>query len=377
MSKESMEPKKLALLRILEILQRYSDADHHLKQEQIIDYLERDYALVLERKAVSRNLSLLKESGFEIESDKKGSWLARRVLDPAELRIIIDSIISSRFLSVEHSKELIDKLCSLSSIHFRSNVRHIHSLREWNKVDNPELFGNIETICEAIEKKRKIRFHFNSFEADKKMHVHGGWRVSTPCAIFIASQEYHLLEIKGKGSFDDPDVHPFAFAFPIRRMTDVTILEDEPAMPLSKVDEFKDGIDLPKIISEHAIGRQGTILWHKYTKPTRFTFACPDTKIEAALDTFGNDIRIIKIKEMEKGLLKEDPQWYLTTGTGYYQQMVKISVIATETAVFEFLLRCQPYACLLTPEKSRIRYQRMLQKMLNVQTVISDALMVH
>ena len=80
---------------------------------------------------------------------------------------------------------------------------------------------------------------------------------------------------------------------------------------------------------------------------------------------------------MEKGLLKEDPQWYLTTGTGYYQQMVKISVIATETAVFEFLLRCQPYACLLTPKKSRIRYQRMLQKMLNVQTVISDALMVH
>jgi len=63
MTQEGMEPKKLALLRILEIFQRYSDEDHHLKQEDIITYLERDYALSLERKAISRNISLLKEAG--------------------------------------------------------------------------------------------------------------------------------------------------------------------------------------------------------------------------------------------------------------------------------------------------------------------------
>ncbi len=66
--------------------------------------------------------------------------------------------------------------------------------------------------------------------------------------------------------------------------------------------------------------------------------------------------------------------FFLTTRNGYCQRMVKITAIATESAVFKFLLRCQPYTCLLTPERSRIRYQKTLQKMLNIQAVLSEAL---
>ena len=55
-----IEPKKLALLRILEILKEHSDFDHPLKQEEIANYLEKDYGIIIERKAVGRNISLLK-----------------------------------------------------------------------------------------------------------------------------------------------------------------------------------------------------------------------------------------------------------------------------------------------------------------------------
>ena len=61
------EPKKLALLRIWQILKEYSDYNHPLTQEDIATYLERDYGIVIERKAISRNLSLLKEAGVEID----------------------------------------------------------------------------------------------------------------------------------------------------------------------------------------------------------------------------------------------------------------------------------------------------------------------
>ena len=74
--KNSFEPTKLALVRILQILEQYSDFDHPLKQQDIIDYLEKDYGIVIERKAVGRNLSLLKEAGFDIASDRRGSYLA-------------------------------------------------------------------------------------------------------------------------------------------------------------------------------------------------------------------------------------------------------------------------------------------------------------
>ena len=74
----SLEPKKLALLRILQILEEYSDYDHPLKQEEICERLDKEYGIVIERKAIGRNLSLLKEAGYDIESDRRGSYLAER-----------------------------------------------------------------------------------------------------------------------------------------------------------------------------------------------------------------------------------------------------------------------------------------------------------
>ena len=61
---DSLEPKKLALLRIWQILQKYSDFNHPLTQDEIVEILDRDYGISIERKAVSRNLSLLKEAGI-------------------------------------------------------------------------------------------------------------------------------------------------------------------------------------------------------------------------------------------------------------------------------------------------------------------------
>ena len=107
MGDDSLEAKAMALLRIKEILERYSDYDHHLTQKEIIHYLKQDYGIILERKAVARYLSRLKESGLEIESDRKGSYLNVRTFSDTELRILIDGVLSSRFISRRDSKDLI------------------------------------------------------------------------------------------------------------------------------------------------------------------------------------------------------------------------------------------------------------------------------
>ena len=111
---ESFEPKKLALLRILQILKDNSDIDHPLTQEDIARHLENDYGIVIERKAIGRNISLLKEAGVEIESLRAGSYLEYRDFEDAELHLLIDGILSSRYITARHSKDLIDRICSLS-----------------------------------------------------------------------------------------------------------------------------------------------------------------------------------------------------------------------------------------------------------------------
>ena len=75
---DSFEPKKLALIRIWQILKEYSDYNHPLTQDYIAKKLESDYGIVIERKAIGRNISLLKEAGIEIESVRAGAYLEER-----------------------------------------------------------------------------------------------------------------------------------------------------------------------------------------------------------------------------------------------------------------------------------------------------------
>ena len=75
---ESLEPKKLALLRILEILSHHTDARHPLTHAEILALLQSEYGIALERKAVGRNISLLLEAGYDIVTMPNGSYLASR-----------------------------------------------------------------------------------------------------------------------------------------------------------------------------------------------------------------------------------------------------------------------------------------------------------
>ena len=157
---DSLEPKKLALIRIWQILKDYSDDRHPLTQEHIANLLEQDYGIILERKAISRNISLLKEAGADIESQKGGCYLALRDFEDAELRMLIDGILSSKHITAKHSRDLIDRICALSNRYFKANIRNIHSVNDWSKTDNQAIFFNIEQIDTAIEQGRQLHYDY-------------------------------------------------------------------------------------------------------------------------------------------------------------------------------------------------------------------------
>ena len=186
------EPKKLALLRIWQILKENSDCDHPLTQEEIGAYLERDYGIEIERKAISRNLSLLKEAGIEIESNRDGSYLESREFEDSELHMLIDGVLSSRYITAGHSKDLIDRLCGMSNKYFKSSVKHIYSVNDWSKTDNQALFLNIELISTAIEEGRQIHYDYNKYGIDGKLHKTSQQYVS-PYQMILRNQRYYLM----------------------------------------------------------------------------------------------------------------------------------------------------------------------------------------
>mgnify|MGYP002523023596 CR=1 FL=1 len=106
--------KKMLNMLILEILQRYSDENHALTQQEIIRLLKQNYDMECDRRSVKNNILSLQEMGYDI-SMEKGYSLMSRDFDDSELRILIDSVLFSKSISSRQAKGLIDKLSAHSS----------------------------------------------------------------------------------------------------------------------------------------------------------------------------------------------------------------------------------------------------------------------
>ena len=184
---ESLEPKKLSLIRILEILANYSDSEHPLMQKDIIHYLSVNYGIEVDRKTVGRDIALLKDAGYEIDSSKKGSYLVERRFEDSELRLLIDGVLASKHITAKHSKELIEKLCSLSNKYFRRHVKNVYSVNDWGKTDNQSLFYSIEVIDEAIDNGKMVQYDYNKYGTDKTLHKTSFQRVS-PYQLILHNQ---------------------------------------------------------------------------------------------------------------------------------------------------------------------------------------------
>ena len=286
----SLEPKKLALLRILQILEQYSDYDNPLKQEDIANYLDKDYGIVIERKAIGRNLSLLKEAGYDIASDRRGSYLAEREFDDSELRMLIDGVLASKYITAKHSKELIKKLCSLSNKYFRSHVKNIWSVNEWSKTDNQALFYNIEIIDTAIEQGKQIAFSYNKYGADKKLHKTSDQR-ATPYQMILHNQRYYLVACNEKWKN--------LGHYRLDRITDIRLAEDESATPIRSLPGHENGIDY----KEYA-----TSLPYMFTDQLEnIEFLAEPGIVDQIVDWFGDNARIQSCGDKLKVYVKASP----------------------------------------------------------------------
>lgn len=149
------QPKKMLIVNILSILNKYTDENHRLSQKEIVDILKNEYDMTVDRKAVKRNLMNLIDFGYEIEYSEavrmvpnketgeleesyvlSDFYLVRDFTD-SELRLLIDSLLFSTHIPYIQCRELISKLEGLSNRYFRSHVKHIQTLPEPSPVSSP------------------------------------------------------------------------------------------------------------------------------------------------------------------------------------------------------------------------------------------------
>ena len=289
----NLKRKKLSFA-ILEILRQYTDENHKLSQNDIIEHLERDYDMKTDRKSVKRNITSLLEMGYPIDFKEtlrmypnkegemeesyilSGFYLEREFTD-AELRLLIDSLLFSKHIPYSQCKELVGKLEGLSNQYFKSRVKYIATLPE-TAPKNPELFWTIEVLDEAIAKQRQVAFTYNSYGTDKKLHPRrngdGTVReyIVNPYQMATTNGRYYLI-----GNYDKYDD---LANYRLDRITNIRVL-DTPRKQKEKVPEMK-GWALPKHMAEH--------LYMFSDESVPVTFRMKKQIMNDVIDWFGTEI---------------------------------------------------------------------------------------
>ena len=318
------EPKKLAILRIWQILLKHSDYDHPLTQEEIIKYLESDYGIEMERKAVGKNIADLRDAGIDIGSRRAGSYIESREFEDSELKLLIDGVLQSKHITAHHSKDLIEKLCGLSNKYFRSHVKNVYSVNDWSKTENQALFYNIDVIDEAIATGKQVQYDYNKYGVDAKLHKSSFQRVS-PYQLILHNQRYYLMgysDYWGNMTFHRLD-----------RISNMRQY-DKPATPITSVKGYENGIDYKQIVS--------TMPYMYTDMPERSEFIAEEWIVDQIVDWFGKDIRMSKLPDDDK--------------------KVKVELVASPNAMEHWALQYLNHVEVIKPESLRERIKESLKK---------------
>ena len=277
-------PKKLLILRILEILKEFSDSNHKLRQNEIISLLNLQYGIDCERKAVARNIEFLQQAGYDIVSDGTGTYLADRKFEPGELRLLIDSVLSNRNVCKAHTKELINKLTKEGGKYFKCYAKHVVNLDDWQKDENHDFFYNIELLCEAIDKKVKIEFFYNAYGTDKQLHRRRVQKtLANPYQLLLKNGHYYLA--------CNYEEYKNILYCRVDKITELCLTELK-LKPITEIKGYENGLNLGKINTRFPYLYEDT--------PHRIEFVTAngaENMIDNILDWFGRDVQIEELKD--------------------------------------------------------------------------------
>lgn len=169
-----MASSRLKILYILEILYEESDPDHILSMADIREKLSLYYNVDLDRRTITSAINDLIDFGFDISTfadNGKGYYLIDRPLEKSETYLLMDAIFSLAYIDRDQCTELLRKIGKSQSKYQRSVDKYISQpdFYRSKRTSNKEVFLNIETINEAIDKNRQIEFTYLTYGPDKKL----------------------------------------------------------------------------------------------------------------------------------------------------------------------------------------------------------------
>lgn len=192
------ENQKLKMLYLVKILSEETDDEHSLTTQDIITKLAK-YDVNAERKALYRDFEELKAFGLDIISEQIGRnvyyHLGHRDFELPELKLLVDSVQSAKFITEKKSKDLIKKLEALVSKYEAKHLQRQVVISGRVKTMNESVYYNVDAIHESISSDKQIRFQYFQWTVKKKMELRkdGAWYVLSPWGLMWDDEYYYML----------------------------------------------------------------------------------------------------------------------------------------------------------------------------------------
>lgn len=190
--------QKLKLLYLAKIMQQQTDDHHGLTMSDIIEELQK-YEIEAQRKSIYDDLATLDDYGIEIIREKQGNktyyHCGSRDFEFAELKLFVDAIQSSKFITEKKSKELIRKLESNLSFYDASLMNRQVFVSNRVKSMNESIYITVDSIHTAMNGNLQVRFQYFQWDVDGKMHLkHDGdfYKIS-PWALVWDDENYYMV----------------------------------------------------------------------------------------------------------------------------------------------------------------------------------------
>lgn len=221
------ENQKQKLLYILKFFYEETDEEHTLTVNQIIDKLKQN-DISAKRRSVYDDIHTLQDFGMDIVMRKGKTFeyfLSSRLFETAELKILIDSIQSSRFITMKKSESIIKRLKQLTSKpqsrKFSGQIYIYDRIKNMNEC----ILYNVDTLHNAISENRKIKFRYFDYniKMERIFRKNGEFYSANPLALTFDNENYYLIAFSEK--------HGDYVHYRVDKMTDIEISREKRIMP--------------------------------------------------------------------------------------------------------------------------------------------------
>ena len=190
--------QKLKLLYLLKILTEQSDEEHCMSAQALIDALEA-YDIKAERKSIYDDIAQLIDFGYDIMLVKAktggGYYLAGREFELAELKLLVETVQASRFLTLKKSRELIAKIEKLASKSEAGQLQRQVYVANRIKTANESIYYIVDDIHRAIQNNEQITFQYLEWNLEKELVPRKDGKIYriSPWALTCKDENYYLI----------------------------------------------------------------------------------------------------------------------------------------------------------------------------------------